>query len=1275
MLNSKGNHSASLSYLLTFGLVAFTRYSIHPWLLLHIHARKYESWAQAVVSYGILLTFFNMGISVGQNTTTQANKLSKKLFIVMFLTLSISYIAIAFVTRFAMLMLLIFVMGLSGALLSGFSLSLDKGSPTVTFHRKYSEIDPNSNLERGVICFTFSTLLGSFLYDGRSMVNCPAFFLAVFLGVVCILMTLYYLILAAAVAQKSIPVRGINSANASRQVSGNTANPVPVEIEADYEGDVPLNFLSNCRGDLTKARKMYGKALAWRKQNRVDEIFQIPQRHFEDVIKYYPHAIHGYSLDGCGVVYEVLGRGKPKELEATGITIDELVWHFNIRNELVLTELCKPETLQAAIAQSPPGAITITPFPYKADKGGAMDKPVPRLMTVIDVQGISISSVTTTVISFIKKSGEIVDNYYPEQVARLVVCRAPRWFSTIWTVIARVLPESVQKKVDILYDSKGLDKYIHPSQRPQEYGGTGVELGQWEGHLCFLQIAENWRKQALSLSLEPVDISSANGHQAGNSKGTRSGFSTAGSSVQASPHKPTGASSASGFQTKQSTSSSNLNNNNGSNSSGSGNGVPRSQSGGVMDWLTNRFSKSQGGKKGAASSAKTPTAAYLGEKNSYRYNSATGRWEIEVDNLADDNDDVGNSSAFAGRDDDLDSLIDPNEEAGDEDLQEVDLEQQSSAIPFLSGSPRRSVSNSSSQALKDHHFNGSNAANLDNTYQPALKRSTSNSHSNTRRSRRKKRMTQEQIEEHGLVLAIQAAHFASKFAQRGARHPGQSLSMSTSALMGSTYLGNSLEMGHSGGSSAGALTLDSRSGLLDDHAAGVATSNLLGSTTALENSNGTDSTQNLHTTPVTKLSSSIFLIVSCIFLLTTSSQMMLVTLLPVWLCAPLRSGGLGYGVKDLGLQLSCCGMFVLHAHLLCASKFDHVLRASPVRALRIGSGLMTFCIFFLLFYARWHTAPIEDVLHHSHEAVHFGLEEQEHAAAVRDSMHHDGLLAHDRAWLEAENAVTGYLHAFLPSTSLFSMIICAALLSTLVCAAHLCRKAAGMLLHLVLGAVFQSPANIRHALYALADILGPLLSCAVYSIMYASHLRFPLNSGFFLPIAASMGVLTYLCSMFLVVHFRGDYGIMSDHAEWKVLTAYYFGTSSSHPSGHKYGASSNNNSNHSHNNSSSQVAAKSPIRGLQQRNNVNNTSINNMSSSSAQSSTANTPHFSFNPTDDAIFDNYSHHSNENNGNIYGGESYEHLLSIPLGDIHLLFSSAGLGYGSKLYNLKDDFKDV
>lgn len=67
---------------------------------------------------------------------------------------------------------------------------------------------------------------------------------------------------------------------------------------------------------------------------------------------------------------------------------------------------------------------------------------------------------------------------FPLQVKRLVIVNTPRWFSTIWLGIARVLPESVRRKVDILSNVSQLDKYIDPSQRPALYGGRGLDLGK-----------------------------------------------------------------------------------------------------------------------------------------------------------------------------------------------------------------------------------------------------------------------------------------------------------------------------------------------------------------------------------------------------------------------------------------------------------------------------------------------------------------------------------------------------------------------------------------------------------------------------------------------------------------------------------------------------------------------------------------------------------------------------------------------------------------------------
>jgi len=131
--------------------------------------------------------------------------------------------------------------------------------------------------------------------------------------------------------------------------------------------------------------------------------------------------------------------------------------------------------------------------------------PCVQLMTIIDVKGIRMSDVSSSVLSFIKQSSNIIDNYYPGRVVRLVVCNAPSWFSSVWTMIQRVLPEAVRKKIVILNDVAGLDKVIAADQRPVSYGGTGVDLGSSVEHLEFLSIAKSWPDiSAAVASTDPV---------------------------------------------------------------------------------------------------------------------------------------------------------------------------------------------------------------------------------------------------------------------------------------------------------------------------------------------------------------------------------------------------------------------------------------------------------------------------------------------------------------------------------------------------------------------------------------------------------------------------------------------------------------------------------------------------------------------------------------------------------------------------------------------------
>lgn len=67
---------------------------------------------------------------------------------------------------------------------------------------------------------------------------------------------------------------------------------------------VPACFLS-AHSTAEAAAAAYAATLAWRRQHCVDVLMATPQADFFQILDMYPHAIHGRSLDGCFIVYEV----------------------------------------------------------------------------------------------------------------------------------------------------------------------------------------------------------------------------------------------------------------------------------------------------------------------------------------------------------------------------------------------------------------------------------------------------------------------------------------------------------------------------------------------------------------------------------------------------------------------------------------------------------------------------------------------------------------------------------------------------------------------------------------------------------------------------------------------------------------------------------------------------------------------------------------------------------------------------------------------------------
>lgn len=275
----------SMSYQITSCLVSFTQYSCLPWILIFLKTRKYESWSTVTLFYGGLLSVMCVGSLAGQTAASKKPQLSFASYAALFCTLTLSYIGLAFVNRIGPIVGLFFMVGFSGGMLKSFALTVDGRLP-LAFQRITSA--PPHSTERNITVFIFSTLLTGFLYDNRTSTAFPCFNLALALAAACVVIAAYFLLLSRTVEKKQAL-----ASNHQKTIAAD--GDLPASTSA-YTGQVPRNFLAACNGSLANAREMFGKTLAWRKKHRVDELHTIPQRSFGSVLKYYPHAIHGYSL-------------------------------------------------------------------------------------------------------------------------------------------------------------------------------------------------------------------------------------------------------------------------------------------------------------------------------------------------------------------------------------------------------------------------------------------------------------------------------------------------------------------------------------------------------------------------------------------------------------------------------------------------------------------------------------------------------------------------------------------------------------------------------------------------------------------------------------------------------------------------------------------------------------------------------------------------------------------------------------------------------------------
>eukprot|EP01035_Chromulina_nebulosa_P017725 gene17725-23317_t len=468
-------------------------------------------------------------------------------------------------------------------------------------------------MRRNLIIVSFATIGCAVLYNPSREIRFPAYFPCVSLAFIWdMAILLHQLVLERPYTPLASRIKSLRNKSKIMQSKNIQKNRPTIQTSFPpivYTGPVPQNFLDFYNNNEKRARDMYIKSLEWRRKYDVDNILTNPQTHFHEILRLYPHAIHGKSRDGCVVLYEILGRAKPRDFEEVGITVEDLVWHFNLRNEFVFQKIMTADN-------------NITPPDKKSKKRRGQrgkSSEFGQVMTIVDIEGVSFRDFTMDVAGFLKQSSEVIDSFYPGRVKRIVIVNVPGWFSSAWSVITRFLPETVKKKIAFVSSVDGLDEYISRSQRPREYGGTDGTLGQSKEHKEFLQLAEQWKVLHPDIEIDKIPNKKTTGNITKRSK------------------KPTDSSSESEDSDDDNSNSKLINSNSKRNVSSS---KTESKSGGVFSWMS-----------GIMRSKKAPTMAYLGEKNAFRYDPVKGTW---VQDQPSQSDEDKATNTFADSDSEVD---------------------------------------------------------------------------------------------------------------------------------------------------------------------------------------------------------------------------------------------------------------------------------------------------------------------------------------------------------------------------------------------------------------------------------------------------------------------------------------------------------------------------------------------------------------------------------------------------------------------------------------------
>ena len=255
--------------------------------------------------------------------------------------------------------------------------------------------------------------------------------------------------------------------NALQQWKQNLTSQNVVPNLDNYDDLFLLRFLRARKFDLEKTMEMFKKFLQWRIDMKVDELRESYQmENLIQIKKLYPHGYHKTDKQGRPIYIELYDKTDVKGLFKI-TTEDKMVKYYIKQYERQIKYI----------------------FPACS---AVVKRPVEQSCTVLDANGIGITSLFGPIKGFVKLASDIGQDYYPEMLGKMTIVNVGFLFRAVWSLVKSFIDPKTQNKINLLKSSYKADllALIDEENLPHFFEGKcncsgflydclGSDIGPW----------------------------------------------------------------------------------------------------------------------------------------------------------------------------------------------------------------------------------------------------------------------------------------------------------------------------------------------------------------------------------------------------------------------------------------------------------------------------------------------------------------------------------------------------------------------------------------------------------------------------------------------------------------------------------------------------------------------------------------------------------------------------------------------------------------------------